>query len=162
VTCVETSAGTGMGFGGSRPLTSTSPSAPARAACLLVPDVNDQYNMQDHNHWYALQRSNADQHAHPTQDPTSTASTVTPAVAHATQALPGGYSFASTARPPHGEGFSPSLCNGRSLSVLQWPVTFIYPWMHTYLLTHSPNISIQMVITALRPTLPHTQSMQLG
>src|SRR5712675_1450812 len=83
--------------------------APACAAGLVDLNVNDQHKMQDSNNWYSLQRSNADQNAYSIQDPAPNTSTLAPAGFHDAQALPSLYSFASTARPTHGEGFSPSL-----------------------------------------------------
>jgi hypothetical protein len=74
-------------------------------ACLLALDVDNRYKMQDSNHWYNLQRSNSNHHTYPMQDPASNTPTLTPAGAHDAQTLPAAYSFPSSSRTAHGDGF---------------------------------------------------------
>jgi hypothetical protein len=77
-------------------------------ACAAV-NVNGQYNMQDPNHWYSLQRSNTGQHAYSVQDSASNTPTLPPAGLHDNQALSPVYPFGSAMRPAQGESFSLSL-----------------------------------------------------
>lgn len=85
------------------------PRSQAQAQACAALNVNDQSKMQDHNHWYSLQRSNTDQHAYSIQDPVSNAPTLPPTGLHDNQALPSVYSFASAVRPTQGESLSCSL-----------------------------------------------------
>jgi hypothetical protein len=71
--------------------------------------LKNQSKMQDHNHWYSLQRSNTDQNAYSIPDPVSNTSTLPTAGLHDNQPLPSAYSFASAVRPTQGERVSPSL-----------------------------------------------------
>jgi hypothetical protein len=77
-------------------------------ACAAI-NVNGQYKMQDHNHWYSLQRSNTGQHAYSLHDSASNTPTLPPAGLHDNQALSSVYSLASAVRPTQGESFSASL-----------------------------------------------------
>ena len=118
--------------------------------------------MQDPNHWYTLQRSNAGQHAYSMQDSASNTPTL-PAGLHNSHALSSVYSFASAVRPTQGENFSPSLDTNHSPCIPQCPVTFpIYPWSHIRLLMPNPNTSTRIAVTLLLLILLHTRSMQLS
>ena len=131
-------------------------------ACAAV-NVNDQYKMQDPNHWYSLQRSNTGQHAYSVQDSASNTPSLPPAGLHDNQAQSSVYSFASAVRPTQGESFSPSLDTNYSPYIPQRPVTFpIYPWSHIRLHMHNPNISTRIAVNLLHLIPPHTRSMRLS
>jgi hypothetical protein len=131
-------------------------------ACAAI-NVNGQYEMQDSNHWYNLQRSNTGQHAYSIQNSASDTPTLPPAGLHDNQAMSSVYSIASAVRPTQGERLSPSLDTNYSPYKPQCPVTFpIYPWSHIRLLMHNPNSSTRTAVTLFHLILPHTRSMQLS
>lgn len=129
-------------------------------------NLNGQYEMQDPNHWYSLQRSNTGQHAYSIQDSASNTPTLPPtgpAGLHDNQAISSVYSLASAVRPTQGEGLQSQSDTNYSPYIPQCPVTFpIYPWSHIRLLMHNPNISARMAVTPLHLILLHTPSMQLS
>ncbi len=102
-------------------------------ACAAV-NVNGQYNMQDPNHWYSLQRSNAGQHAYSVQDSASNTPTLPPAGLHDNQALSPVYPFGSAMRPTQGESFSLSLDTNH---LLYMPVS--RHLSHLSMVAHSPS-----------------------
>lgn len=85
------------------------PHSQAQAQACAALNVNDQPKMQDHNHWYSLQRSNTDQHPYSIQDPVLNTPTLPPTGPHDNQALPSVYSLASAVLPTQGESLNRSL-----------------------------------------------------